>query len=145
MLMKKGIFSCMLLGMISWTHAADITGTWRTVDDKTGYVRAHIQIEKLKDDTYVGKIIKDFPAPGETALTQCRNCPAPFTNKPIIGLTILQKLKADPNNPNNLFYGNKSQIHESMEYYPKEWTGRKIDSFHWRSFIIACFENLEMV
>ena len=40
--MKKGIFSCMLLGMISWTHAADITGTWRTVDDKTGYVRAHI-------------------------------------------------------------------------------------------------------
>ena len=47
--MKKGIFSCMLLGMISWTHAADITGTWRTVDDKTGYVRAHIQIEKLKE------------------------------------------------------------------------------------------------
>ena len=103
--MKKGIFSCILFGMISWANAADIVGTWRTVDDKTGYVRAYIQIEKQKDDTYVGKIIKDFPAPGEVPLTQCRNCPAPFTNKPIIGLPILQKLKVDPENPNNYIGG----------------------------------------
>ncbi len=95
----------MLFGLISWVHAADITGTWRTVDDKTGFVRAHIQIEKQKDDTYAGKIIKDFPAPGEVALTQCHNCPAPFTNKPIIGLTILQKMKVDPKDPNNYIGG----------------------------------------
>ena len=46
--MKKGIFACILMGFVSWVHAADITGIWRTVDDKTGYVRAHIQIEKQK-------------------------------------------------------------------------------------------------
>lgn len=103
--MKKGIFGCILLGIISWTNAADITGTWRTVDDKTGYVRAYIKIDKQPDNTYVGKIIKDFPAPGETPLTQCHNCPAPFTNKPIIGLPILQKMKADPDNPNNYIDG----------------------------------------
>ncbi|WP_151798611.1 DUF2147 domain-containing protein [Acinetobacter bereziniae] len=103
--MKKGFFCCMLFSIVSWTHAADITGTWRTVDDKTGYVRAYIQIEKQKDDTYAGKIIKDFPAPGEVPLTQCHNCPAPFTNKPIIGLTILQKMKVDPKDPNNYIGG----------------------------------------
>lgn len=103
--MKKGFFCCMLFSIVSWTHAADITGTWRTVDDKTGYVRAYIQIEKQKDDTYAGKIIKDFPALGEVPLTQCHNCPAPFTNKPIIGLTILQKMKVDPKDPNNYIGG----------------------------------------
>ncbi|MBJ8442231.1 DUF2147 domain-containing protein [Acinetobacter bereziniae] len=103
--MKKGFFCCMLFTIVSWTHAADITGTWRTVDDKTGYVRAYIQIEKQKDDTYAGKIIKDFPAPGEVPLTQCHNCPAPFTNKSIIGLTILQKMKVDPKDPNNYIGG----------------------------------------
>lgn len=103
--MKKGFFCCMLFSIVSWTHAADITATWRTVDDKTGYVRAYIQIEKQKDDTYAGKIIKDFPAPGEVPLTQCHNCPAPFTNKPIIGLTILQKMKVDPKDPNNYIGG----------------------------------------
>ena len=103
--MKKGFFCCMLFSIVSWTHAADITGTWRTVDDKTGYVRAYIQIEKQKDDTYAGKIIKDFPAPGEVPLTQCHNCSAPFTNKPIIGLTILQKMKVDPKDPNNYIGG----------------------------------------
>ena len=103
--MKKGFFCCMLFSIVSWTHAADITGTWRTVDDRTGYVRAYIQIEKQKDDAYAGKIIKDFPAPGEVPLTQCHNCPAPFTNKPIIGLTILQKMKVDPKDPNNYIGG----------------------------------------
>lgn len=103
--MKKGFFCCMLFSIVSWTHAADIAGTWRTVDDKTGYVRAYIQIEKQRDNTYAGKIIKDFPAPGEVPLTQCHNCPAPFTNKPIIGLTILQKMKVDPKDPNNYIGG----------------------------------------
>ena len=103
--MKKGIFACILMGFVSWVHAADITGIWRTVDDKTGYVRAHIQIEKQKDDTYSGKIIKDFAAPGGTPLTICQKCPAPFSNKPIIGLTILQKLQLDPNNKSNYING----------------------------------------
>jgi len=105
MLMKKGIFCCMLLSIMSLGHAADITGVWRTVDDKTGYVRAYIQIEKQKDDTYLGKIIKDLPAPGETALIQCQKCPPPFTNKPIIGLTILQKLRADPDKKDSYING----------------------------------------
>lgn len=103
--MKKGIFSCILLGMVSWAHSADIAGVWRTVDDKTGYVRAHIKIEKQKDNTYLGTIINDFPAPGEVELKFCKNCPAPYTNKPVVGLSILKNLKVDPDNPNNYIDG----------------------------------------
>ena len=87
--MKKGFFCCLLLSFASYTSAADIAGVWRTIDDKTGYVRAHIKISKESNGSYTGTIIKDFPAPGETPLLQCNNCPAPYTNKPIIGLTVL--------------------------------------------------------
>ena len=98
--MKKGLFSCVLLSLVSYASAADIAGVWRTIDDKTGYVRAHIKISKESNGSYTGTIIKDFPAPGESPLLQCNNCPAPYTNKPIIGLTVLKNLKADPENPN---------------------------------------------
>lgn len=50
----------MLFSIASWTHAADITGTWRTVDDKTGYVRAYIQIEKQKMILMLEKSLKIF-------------------------------------------------------------------------------------
>ena len=100
MTMRKGLFSCVLLSLVSYASAADIAGVWRTIDDKTGYVRAHIKISKESNGSYTGTIIKDFPAPGETPLLQCNNCPAPYTNKPIIGLTVLKNLKADPENPN---------------------------------------------
>ena len=100
MTMRKGLFSCVLLSLVSYASAADIAGVWRTIDDKTGYVRAHIKISKESNGTYTGTIIQDFPAPGETPLLQCNNCPAPYTNKPIIGLTVLKNLKVDPQNPN---------------------------------------------
>ena len=98
--MKNGLFFSLLFSLCSYASAADISGVWRTIDDKTGYVRAHIKISKASNGTYTGTIIKDFPAPGETPLVQCTKCPAPYTNKPIIGLTILQNLKADPDTPN---------------------------------------------
>ena len=41
----------------------------------------------------------------QSPLTQCKNCPAPFTNKPIIGLNILQNFKADPAQPNHFIDG----------------------------------------
>ena len=102
--MKKGFFCCLLLSFASYTSAADIAGVWRTIDDKTGYVRAHIKITKSDNGVYTGTIIQDFPAPGETPLLQCNNCPAPYTNKPLIGLDILKNLKADPKHP-NLYIG----------------------------------------
>ena len=117
--MKKGFFCCLLLSFASYTSAADIAGVWRTIDDKTGYVRAHIKISKESNGTYIGTIIEDFPAPGETPLLQCNKCPAPYTNKPIIGLDILKNLKADPKNPNLYIDGSVLDPRAGKTYHGK--------------------------
>ncbi len=89
----------------SFSYAADISGVWRTVDDKTGVIRGHVQITQEANGTYTGTIIEDFPAIGEVPLVKCTKCPAPYTNKPVIGLEILKGFKEDENNPNSFSHG----------------------------------------
>lgn len=93
------------LSLSYMAQAADLTGVWRTVDDKTGVIRAHIQMVKQSDGSYKGTLIDDFPAAGETPLLNCIKCPAPYTNKPLIGLQILSGFKEDPENPDNFING----------------------------------------
>lgn len=104
--MKKSLITLACFSLLSsLTHAADLTGIWRTIDDKRGIVRAHIQIEKQPDGSYTGTLIEDFPAPGEAPLLKCNKCPAPYTDKPIIGLEILKGFKQEADNPNNFSHG----------------------------------------
>ena len=70
----------------------DISGTWRPVDDKTGSSKAIIEIRKESNGTYTGKIIKVTPRPGYTPKETCVNCPAPYTDKPMLGLEIIKGL-----------------------------------------------------
>lgn len=95
--------SCVLA--VSLCHAADITGVWRTVDDKTGFSKALIEIKKQPNGTYAGTIIKVIPRPGYTPKEFCQHCPAPYTNKPILGLTLLTGLRKDPDNSNQYLSG----------------------------------------
>lgn len=44
------------------------------------------------------KIVKVTPRPGYTPKETCVNCPAPYTDKPILGLDILTGLKPAGNN-----------------------------------------------
>lgn len=76
------------------THiaAADLRGLWQHVDDKTGTVKALIDIRKDANGSYTGKIIKIMSRPGFSPKELCHNCPAPYTNKPIIGLDVLTGL-----------------------------------------------------
>ena len=99
--MKHWLWGMACLLSCSMSYAADITGVWRTIDDKTGFSKALIQIEKQPDGTYNGTIIKIIPRPNYTPKELCQNCPAPYTNQPILGLTILKGLKADPLKPNH--------------------------------------------
>ncbi len=69
--------------------AADITGSWRTVDDKTGFAKSIVRIEKKDNGTYSGTVEKILTHEGYTPKKVCQNCPAPFTDKPIEGLNIL--------------------------------------------------------
>lgn len=85
----------MLLGacMSVSAFAQDLAGTWQQIDDKTGSPKAIIEIRKENNGTYVGKIVKVTPRPGYTPQKTCNNCPAPYTNQPILGMDVLTGLK----------------------------------------------------
>ena len=76
------------------TH--EVTGLWRSIDDKTGYAKSLIKIEQSSDGSYGGTVVQVLSHPGYTPEVYCQNCPAPFTDKPIAGLHLLWGLKANP-------------------------------------------------
>lgn len=94
--MKKIISLSIFTGLVIANTAAlaqDISGTWQQIDDKTGSPKAVIEIRKESNNTFTGKITKITPRPGYTPRERCNNCPAPYTNQPILGMEILKGLK----------------------------------------------------
>ncbi|MGL3044917.1 DUF2147 domain-containing protein [Acinetobacter pecorum] len=96
---KVQFFSTLLLA--SFSHlalASDLSGTWRSIDDKTGSSKAFLEIRETSEGVYTAKITKITPRPGYTAKETCVSCPAPYTSKPILGLDVLTGLKYTGNN-----------------------------------------------
>ena len=92
--MSKQLFSTLLFSTISsFTFAEDITGLWQSIDDKTGAPKGLVEIRKEVNGTYTGKIVKITPRAGYTPKEICVDCPAPYTNKPIVGLDVVTGLK----------------------------------------------------
>lgn len=93
--MKKNILLTAFTSLLFSTaaFANDLSGLWQQIDDKTGSAKAIIEIRKEANNTYTGKIIKVTPRPGYTPRETCNNCPAPYTNQPILGMEILKGLK----------------------------------------------------
>lgn len=94
--MKKIISLSIFTGLVIASTAAlaqDISGTWQQIDDKTGSPKAVIEIRKESNNTFTGKITKITPRPGYTPRERCNNCPAPYTNQPILEMEILKGLK----------------------------------------------------
>ena len=77
----------------SLAFAQDITGTWKNIDDKTGSSKAILEIRQEANGTFTAKVINITPRPGYTPKESCVNCPAPYTNKPILGMDVLTGLK----------------------------------------------------
>ena len=77
----------------STAFAEDISGTWKNIDDKTGSSKAILEIRQESNGTYTAKIVKVTPRPGYTPKETCVDCPAPYTNKPILGLDVMTGLK----------------------------------------------------
>ena len=94
LMMGKQLFGALILSvMSSLSFAEDITGMWQTIDDKTGAPKALVEIRKEANGTYAGKIVKITPRAGYTPKETCVDCPAPYTNKPILGLDVMTGLK----------------------------------------------------
>lgn len=92
--MSKSLISILFLTMISsFSFAQDITGLWQSIDDKTGAPKGIVEIRQEANGTYTGKVVKITPRTGYIPKEICVDCPAPYTNKPIIGLDVLTGLK----------------------------------------------------
>ena len=92
--MKKQFISALFFSVLSsLAFAEDITGLWQTIDDKTGAPKGQVEIRKEANGTFVGKVSKITPRTGYTPKEICVDCPAPYTNKPILGMDVLTGLK----------------------------------------------------
>ncbi len=89
----KILAALLLSASSSAIFAEDISGTWKNIDDKTGSSKAILEIRQESNGTYTAKIIKVTPRPGYTPKETCVNCPAPYTNKPILGMDVVKGLK----------------------------------------------------
>ena len=98
--MKSLLIGLTCLVTSSMAFSANIAGYWRTIDDKTGFSKALMEIKQQNDGTYTATVVKILPRPGYTPKENCQNCPAPVTNKRILGLTTVWGLKEDPKKPN---------------------------------------------
>ncbi len=88
---RHPVFIALLFMLFALGVSAQSTpiGVWKTIDDKTGEPKSHIQIYE-KNGMFYGKIIKLLPA----ATTDiCINCPGDKKDKSLIGLDILWDLK----------------------------------------------------
>ncbi|WP_111861048.1 DUF2147 domain-containing protein [Acinetobacter sp. CFCC 10889] len=87
------IGACALTCLSSTIFAQDITGSWQSIDDKTGSPKGIVEIKKDQNGTYYGIITKLTPRVGYQPKELCVNCPAPYTNKPILGMKAISDLK----------------------------------------------------
>ena len=98
--MKK-IFVLLATSMfLSSAFAADaptLAGTWKAVDDKTGFSRADIEVVQNSDGSYSGKIIRIRPLPDKPLVETCLKCKGNLKDKPFVGMQIMSGFKKNPN------------------------------------------------
>ncbi|OTG95191.1 MULTISPECIES: DUF2147 domain-containing protein [unclassified Acinetobacter] len=92
----KTIFGIICIVLFSSSAIAEnIVGTWRYMDDKTGEAKGLVKIEQQANGTYAGTALKATPRAGYIPKEFCTNCPAPYTNKPIIGMQVISGLQTE--------------------------------------------------
>lgn len=106
----KGLFAGVILATLSSFSFADSTtdpliGKWKTIDDRTGYSRADVEISKKPDGTYEGIIVATCNVPGSEKMGICSNCPGNLKDKPFLGLPFIWGFKQNPDNPREFNHG----------------------------------------
>ncbi|MEM1322575.1 MAG: DUF2147 domain-containing protein [Bacteroidota bacterium] len=71
-------------------QAQSPVGIWKTVDDKTGEEKSHVEIYE-KDGRFYGRVVKLLQRPADTI---CPECPGDKKDQPVLGMEILWDLKA---------------------------------------------------
>lgn len=118
--MRKIVAACLsFLGMTSVFAAADsgVLGYWRTIDDATGKPKAIIRITENQDHSLNGQILKIFPRPGYDQNEVCEHCEGDKHNQRIVGMTVMNNLKPDPDNVNRYVKGSILDPNNGKTYH----------------------------
>ncbi len=86
----SGLFF-LLFGAFGIISAQSPVGMWRTIDDKTGKYKSHVEIYS-ENGELKGKVRKLLLKP-ET--TKCEKCTGANKNKPVVGMEIIKGMKKD--------------------------------------------------
>jgi uncharacterized protein (DUF2147 family) len=93
--MKKICLLSILLATLFFVNVyatgnASPAGYWQQISDDSNQPQSimYLWFDKSNDTLY-GKVVTGFLINGKPPETLCKNCPAPFTNKPILGMQIL--------------------------------------------------------
>jgi uncharacterized protein (DUF2147 family) len=89
--MKRTLFILALaVALNAGAQVKDLLGDWRTVDDKTGEMRAVVTLYQGADGLYYGKIAKMLMYGSDL---RCEACRDEDHNAPIEGLVIIRGMK----------------------------------------------------
>ena len=88
-MMRKVIFvlTLFMISASAWGQDSPV-GVWKTIDDKSGEAKSHIEIFR-ENGKYYGKIIKLLRKGPDTV---CEKCPGDKKNKKLVGMLILEDL-----------------------------------------------------
>lgn len=81
---------------LAQTRSTSPAGTWQTFDDDTHAPKALVEIAD-RDGVLSGRIVKLFPAPGDSPNPRCAECRAERHDEPVLGMTILWNFHRDGN------------------------------------------------
>jgi uncharacterized protein (DUF2147 family) len=81
-----------VIGSDAFASELSPVGLWKTIDDNTGKPRGLVRIMEVNGE-YQGKVEKIFIEPGEDPDPKCEKCDGARHNQPVIGMTILWRLK----------------------------------------------------
>jgi len=101
--------AALLFGLINPLAAMPVDpliGTWKVIDDYTGYYISDIVIyisdivirKNSKTQQYSAVITKNYPLPGTPMTEVCTKCQGTLKNQPIFGMEALKGLVADASN-----------------------------------------------
>jgi uncharacterized protein (DUF2147 family) len=69
-----------------------MVGLWKTIDDEKNEEKSYVKIYKATNGFYYGKVEKLLKEPQDK---KCEKCVGELKDKPIVGMIILLKMKAD--------------------------------------------------
>lgn len=96
---KMLLITLLALPTIIFANANLLIGSWKTIDDRTGYVLTDVEIRQNKKGLYEGTIIKLYPIPGTPLKEICTQCTGKFKNKAYRGTVFMWGFKQNKQNP----------------------------------------------